>query len=423
MRRIAMTILTLVACTLLAPRRAASVVVPELESWRINTTGVTGYGGLPANVQQVRYSTNNVYVNSSSIPDYTIGPWPGNPNTPANQNFLVRIPRHPVANTGTKTATGLGTIGVWTNGVSIYNASDARSYNNLNLWHNNAIAVEGPSFDACLGHPAPGGNYHHHENASCLYGADPHRHSALLGFAFDGFPVYGPYAYTNTDGTGPIKRMVSGYRLRNITNRQTLANGTVLTPAQYGPAIASPYVLGYFIEDYEYVAGLGDLDESNGRFAVTPEYPQGTYAYYTTVDAAGAPVYPYHIGPKYYGVVANDNITSRGHVTIAETVTAYVPTLGADQDPAQDVRVELAQSQPNPAAARSSIRFTLAHAGHVSLRLYDLAGHEVMTLMDGAREAGVQAVSFDVSRLAAGVYFYRLDADGRTRSRHLAIVH
>ncbi|NBW88116.1 MAG: YHYH protein, partial [Planctomycetia bacterium] len=165
---------------------------------------------------------------------------------------------------------------------------------------------------------------------------------------------------TSTNGTGPVKRMASGYRLRNITNRQTLANGTVLTPAQYGPAIAAPYVLGYFIEDYEYVAGLGDLDESNGRFAVTPEYPQGIYAYYTTVDAAGAPIYPYHIGPKYYGVVANDNITSRGHVTIAEPVTTYVPTLGVDSPPTDGVTVALAQNQPNPAVARASIRFTLA---------------------------------------------------------------
>ena len=61
--------------------------------------------------------------------------------------------------------------------------------------------------------------------------------------------------------------------------------------------------------------------------------------------------------------------------------------------------------------------------GPVSLRLYDLAGHPVMTLMDGPREAGTQSVSFDVSRLAAGVYFYRLNADGHTQSRHLAIVH
>src|SRR5262245_9836622 len=78
---------------------------PELASWLRNTTGATGYSNLPANVQLVRYSATNVYVNCSGIPAYSIGPWPGNPNTPANQNFLFKIPRNPVVNPGAKTQT------------------------------------------------------------------------------------------------------------------------------------------------------------------------------------------------------------------------------------------------------------------------------------------------------------------------------
>ena len=81
------------------------------------------------------------------------------------------------------------------------------------------------------------------------------------------------------------------------------------------------------MEDFEYAAGLGDLDVYNGRFAVTPEYPAGTYAYYVTIDAGGASAYPYSVGPSYYGIVATENITSMGHVTIAESVTTYVPTV------------------------------------------------------------------------------------------------
>ena len=52
-------------------------------------------------------------------------------------------------------------------------------------------------------------------------------------------------------------------------------------------------VLGAYIEDHEYVEGSGHLDEFNGRFAVTPEYPEGTYAYYATVDADHNGQYPY----------------------------------------------------------------------------------------------------------------------------------
>jgi hypothetical protein len=84
--------------------------------------------------------------------------------------------------------------------------------------------------------------------------------------------------------------------------------------------------LGYYAEDYEYVKGLGDLDEHNGRFAVTPEYPNGTYAYYVTINADGSSAYPYTLGPTYYGVVATEDIGPHGgHVAISEPVTTYQP--------------------------------------------------------------------------------------------------
>src|SRR6185295_5547492 len=109
---------------------AHAQLTPEITSWVINTTGETGYNGIASNVQRVQYSDSNVYVSCTCIPGYDIGPWAGNPNTPANQNFTFKITRSPRANSGTKTATPLGHIGVWSNGVSVFNASDARSFNN-----------------------------------------------------------------------------------------------------------------------------------------------------------------------------------------------------------------------------------------------------------------------------------------------------
>jgi hypothetical protein len=396
--------------------------VPVLSTWKLNTTGLTGYNGLPADVQRLRYSTGSVYVNASCIPDYSIGPWPGNPNVPTNQNYLMRISRTPAENTGAKTSTPLGVIGLWKNGVAVFNALDARSYLNQNIWHQNAITVEGPSFDGCLGHPAPGGVYHHHENASCLYGANPGVHSEILGYAFDGFPIYGPYAHAATDGTGPITRMRSSYALRDITVRHTLPDGTVLSPAQYGPDVSSTYPLGYYVEDYLYVAGSGDLDEYNGRFAITPDYPTGTYAYYTTVDASGIAVYPYHVGPKYYGVVATDNITTHGHVTIGEPVADYDPTVSVG-DRAGATGVTLAQNHPNPALGRSTILFTLERAARVRLTMHDIAGREVEVLTDAMQPAGAHEVSFDAARLEPGVYYYLLVAGAHTESRHILVLH
>ena len=62
------------------------------------------------------------------------------------------------------------------------------------------------------------------------------------------------------------------------------------------------YILGDLVQDYIYDSSVGTLDGYNGKFSVTPEYPNGTYAYFMTEDGSGNPVYPYVIGPKMYGV-------------------------------------------------------------------------------------------------------------------------
>jgi len=172
---------------------------PIVTSWIINTTGQKGQGQytdtIEANVQIVQYSDSSVYISCTCIPGYDIGPWNGNPNIPKNQNFVFRLPKYPVPNTDSANATlvGLGHDGIWINGVSIFNASDAMSYNNLGIWHRNAYFFEGPGFDDCLGHPQQQGEYHHHVNPKCLYDAtDSTHHSPILGFAFDGYPFMAP---------------------------------------------------------------------------------------------------------------------------------------------------------------------------------------------------------------------------------------
>jgi hypothetical protein len=324
----------------------ASVTDPQILSWKQNITGLTGsspnatinaiVSAIPADVQAVAYNSASVYIRASGVPSHPVGPFPGNPAAPSNRDRVYRIPRAPQQQTGTLTATGRGAIAVMANGVPLYSASDARSYNNLNIWRQNANVVEASSFDTGPGHPAPvmnatgnpvPGIYHYHQAPLQLIeqldpGNTGQRVSPIIGFAFDGYPIYGPYGYANPDGTGGIERIESSYRLRNITNRTTLASGTALTVAQYGPAVGTQFPLGYYLEDFEYVAGLGDLDEFNGRFSITPDYPLGTYAYYAALDAAGKSAYPYVVGPNYYGVVATDNFA--GNLTVPAGVTYFV---------------------------------------------------------------------------------------------------
>ena len=112
-------------------------------------------------------------------------------------------------------------------------------------------------------------------------------HSPILGYAYDGNPIYGAYSY-NTKNGGFIRRMNSSYVL-NVDS----------TSGIRPPSFEN----GFFIDDYEY-NGSGDLDQHNGRFCVTPEYPNGTYAYFCTIDVNTSnepiPRYPYVVGPYFY---------------------------------------------------------------------------------------------------------------------------
>ncbi len=135
---------------------------------------------------------------------------------------------------------------------------------------------------------------------------DSKYHSPILGWAYDGNPIYGPYGFSNIDGTGQIRRMVSGYE-----NQTTNIN-------------RPQFETGFFVEDYVFT-GRGDLDEHNGRYCVTPDYPNGVYAYFVTinntVDSSGPfndyrrPVFPYVVGNSYESTPNPLNFAKRSNQT------------------------------------------------------------------------------------------------------------
>ncbi len=389
---------------------------PNIRSWIRNTSGATGYSGILSNVQTVQYSTGWVYVSCTGIPSYNIGPWVGNPNVAANQNFVHKITRTPQAKTGTPTAVGLGHIGVWTNGVSMFNADDGMTYLNQGVWHRNAYFWEGSSFDGCLGHPQQSGEYHHHANPKCLYNdADNSKHSPIIGWAFDGYPVYGAFGYTNVDGTGGIKRMTSSYQLRNITQRTTLPDGS--TASSPGPAISTQYPIGAYMQDYVFTQGAGDLDAHNGRFTVTPEYPSGTYAYFVTIDAAGTPVYPYVLGDSYYGIVpAGSTGPGSGHATISEATTVYTgPTSTGTISPVIQIEV-----LPNPVSNMMSLWIGAGSLNNISGVVLDATGRVVTRL-----EYLQPGVNYwvDCSRWANGSYFLSLASGDKRLTQAIVVRH
>ena len=395
-------------------------ITPEIYSWKQNLTGLTGYDGIPADVQQVFYSANFAYVKCTGIPSYTIGPWAMNPNTPANQNWVFKITRFPVPDP-TPSVAGNGQIGVLINGVVLFNGGDAMSYNNQNIWHRLAQYFEAVSFDTSGGHPSPQRSYHYHINMKKLYSPDTTAHSPILGYMFDGYPLYGPYAYENSNGTGGIKRMRTGFVKRNITTRTTLPDGTVLPSNQWGPAVSSQYPLGCFTEDYEQATSNFDLDSHNGRFCVTPEYPDGTYAYFITIDQQRNPEYPYIIGSTYYGEVVAGNAPPGGHVTITEPVTQYIPLTGIENNN-EPADFSLYQNYPNPFNPETNIKFNISESGLTILKIYDMTGKQVASLMNEKLIQGSYVVKFNAGNLASGVYYYELTSENFKQLKKMILI-
>ena len=82
----------------------------------------------------------------------------------------------------------------------------------------------------------------------------------------------------------------------------------------------------------------------------------------------------------------------------------------------------LSPNYPNPFNPETTIPFLLPQQGHVRLSVYDVLGREVAVLVDGVRTAGRHQAHFDASRLASGVYFYHLAADGFRQTRTMVLL-
>jgi hypothetical protein len=423
---------------------------PAITSFIQNTTGLKGrhyvqgnstpiQDNVLANVQSVEYSTNWSYIKATGIPAYITGPFSdGNPSLATEQTGYFKIPLNPVQNTGTPSPTTPGNIGVFINGVALFDYRDGVAWNpNTNAlcggpgnppcpggmgasqaWNRDAIPAERGGFDCAKAHPAMG-NYHHHQNPSAfnldrvvisnicdlypsdgLYVIDSTQHSPLLGFAYDGFPIYGAYGYKNTDGTGGIVRIQSGYKLRNITARTTSPTGVDVAD---GPVVSNTYPLGYFREDYEYIGGASPeiLDVHNGRVCVTPEYPNGIYCYFATVDANWNSAYPYAVGPTFYGVKNASKVNA-----INEPTTTYTPVSTTDIDKqAMNVTVF-----PNPAGEFIAIQISGLLQEKADLSLFDLTGKQIQTT---EIQAGSTIGYFNVQTLYPGVYVVSVAVNGQ----------
>ncbi|MFT4595476.1 MAG: hypothetical protein ACI9UR_000113 [Bacteroidia bacterium] len=447
MKRTLFSLFGLLAITQVSAQQAASPTHPAVYSWLQNTTETGTFynqgnstaqnNGILVNCQEVEYSNDFVYAHTEGVPAYTTGPFlDGNPSAATAQGDVYKIPLNPTPSNNPSNTTG-GTIGVFVNGVSLFDYRDGVAWNpSTNAlcggpgnpmcpggptasmdWNRDAIPAEMGGFDCSKAHPAMG-NYHHHQNPSAfdldqnvvsticnlydaegLYAINTSEHSPLLGFAYDGYPIYGAYGYATESGTGVITRIKSGYELSTATTR---ANG---------PDVNATYFNGYFREDYTWVAHSGEeeyLDEHNGRNCVTPEYPGGIYAYFCTIDEDWNSVYPYAVGPTFYGTYANRSVTS-----VTEATTVYTPpSVGLTEAEEQEMDVVVF---PNPASDLVALQVKGLVKENLAITVLDITGK---VIAEDVLTAGTTIWYLDTKTLYDGVYIIKI---GNTIAKQVTV--
>ena len=270
-----------------------------------NTTGHDGW------LCSLSFETNgtHIQIESNGMPNHDFHSGPG--CCASQQDNVWVIPLEPTNQTecnpiesseGCTMAPERGAVAFAVNGVAIYGPEDGPG--------GDAVAGQEGAYEEdrqhiwmgiCHGHSGPGGEYHYHADGNCMhwhpegeqtwidYSLESSRsiseHSPIVGFAFDGYPIYG---FVGWDEEGEVAEMTSSYRLKE---GETGYNG---------------------IDDYEYVEGLGDLDSCNGHWGTTPDYPDGTYHYHTTWEnGEGGIGFPYFIN-CYRGVMETGNTATGG---------------------------------------------------------------------------------------------------------------
>jgi len=238
----------------------------------------------------VEISKNTVTIKATGIPNHDFESTYGCCAT--EQKEIWYLPRFPKDTNETEyeDAPIRGAIAFTVSGVAIYGPEDGPGgdavAHELGLYEEDRQPID---LGICGGHAGPGGQYHYHYDANCLHWhaktsstnymfseIDLSSHSPVLGFAFDGYAIYGSYGW---DNDFHIKEMKSSYKLREGENG-------------YGG-----------ISDYIYVPGFGDLDICNGHISPTPHSIAPIYHYHSTMhnaeDKNGFPYFPlcYHAVP------------------------------------------------------------------------------------------------------------------------------
>lgn len=315
----------------------------------ISTTSFDLVDGL-----NVSFDSNNVYVVSNNIPSLdsaNIGTLNGLQPV-VSREITFNIPRVNLTTVAESPHTlGSVAVGILTNGMPLYNPKNADSFNNEGEWHYNAGWLERTGRGVGIfAHTDETGLVHTHVPVSQMFDADkwgaPGEHSGIVGWAFDGLPVYGPYGYKEYYSNGSVR----DNSITNIKSPFELRTGL----RKSGPGGA---YTGAFVEDYQYNASVGNTAGYTGRYnrrlGVTPDSPTTPISFYVvTMDDNNNPMFPYAVGGgttshtgssvvyggKYFAQSQDiDNNTLSSGYTSASATTAITSTRSVTQSASSDI--------------------------------------------------------------------------------------
>ena len=236
-------------------------------------------------------------ITANGLPDHATGAFPNrnNPHKITAQQYRYTMPAKPVL-AAKPTPLVRQPFGIALNGV-LFDPGTAEAWkNDMNSGWRYEAKGDGFSLglDTNNGHVQPNGAYHYHGIPNDLLKrlSNSKPQLTLLGWAADGFPIYGQWGYQNAkDPKSKVIALKSSYQLKKGKRPTT------------GDQPGGTYD-GVFVEDFEFVAGHGNLDDCSGRFGPTPEFPAGTYHYVLTTD------YPFI--PRFFRGQPDASFAKRG---------------------------------------------------------------------------------------------------------------
>lgn len=278
-----------VCCVTLAACAAAGGHEPDSDSDPTN-------GDVHTSVVTIKKQGEKRIIEANGLPDHKPGQFPnrGNPNSISAQHYKFEMPLRPKAADEARPLRGYlfgvalngvvfdpGTAEIWSPGQQIVSRPGPGTrmgpgFDRSKVWNYQGMGRMNLGIDSSHAHVQPSGAYHYHGLPTGLIARLQKEKSGdqmlLIGYAADGYPMYAEYGHEQADdATSPLKKLPSSYHMKK-GNRPKGDDGP---GGKYD---------GTFEQDFEFVAGSGDLDKSNGRAGVTPEYPDGTYYYVATAD-------------------------------------------------------------------------------------------------------------------------------------------